>query len=99
MTDFKEIIEDLGKSFDEFKAVNDTRLKEIEMKGVASADIDEKVDKMFQSLFYWKRLFWAKIIKIYFNFNRLNRLSKNDIFNLLIVIMPKKCFYAILEQH
>lgn len=41
-----ELIEDQGKAFEEFKTANDNRLKAIEEKGYAPADIVEKVDNI-----------------------------------------------------
>ena len=44
--DLKDVIKDLGTAFHEFKAENDTRLKEIEKKGKADPLLNEKVDKI-----------------------------------------------------
>ncbi|MEW8027830.1 MAG: phage major capsid protein [Candidatus Thiodiazotropha sp.] len=41
-----ELIEEQGRAFEEFKSANDVRLKAIEEKGYAPADIVEKVDKI-----------------------------------------------------
>jgi len=45
MPEIKETIEAIGKAFEEFKAANDTRLKEIE-KGKSDPVLAEKVDKI-----------------------------------------------------
>lgn len=44
--ELKETIEKIGTAFDEFKAANDKRLKDIETKGYAPADVVEKVEKI-----------------------------------------------------
>ena len=44
--ELKELIMDLGKTFEEFKAENDKRLKEIEAKGGADPLLTEKVEKI-----------------------------------------------------
>lgn len=44
MDELKKIIEALGKAFEQFKAANDERLKAIESKGYAPADIEAKVE-------------------------------------------------------
>lgn len=43
--ELNKVIEDLGRSFEEFKAANDSRLKEIEAKGSADPLLTEKVEK------------------------------------------------------
>lgn len=43
--DTEKIVEDLGRAFEEFKKSNDARLKSIETKGYAPADLEEKVNK------------------------------------------------------
>lgn len=48
--DLKEVIEGIGKAFDEFKAANDKRLKEIEAKGSADPLLTEKVEKLNSEL-------------------------------------------------
>lgn len=45
-TKFGELFEKLNKAFDEFKASNDSRLKQIEAKGVADPLTEEKVNKI-----------------------------------------------------
>ena len=44
--ELKRLIEDTGRAFDEFKASNDARLKEIEAKGHADPLLAEQVDKI-----------------------------------------------------
>ena len=44
--ELKQAIEAQGKAWDEFKKANDARLKQIEEKGFAPADFNEKVDKI-----------------------------------------------------
>ena len=44
--DINQVIEDLGRSFEAFKAENDKRLKEIETKGGADPLLTEKVEKI-----------------------------------------------------
>lgn len=44
--EIKRVIEDLGRSFETFKAENDKRLKEIEAKGHADPLLTEKVEKI-----------------------------------------------------
>lgn len=44
--DINVVIEDLGRAFEEFKAENDNRLKEIEKKGHADPLLAEKVEKI-----------------------------------------------------
>lgn len=44
--ELKDLIMDLGKTFEQFKAENDARLKEIEAKGHADPLLAEKVDKI-----------------------------------------------------
>jgi HK97 family phage major capsid protein len=46
MAELKETIEALGRAFEEFKAENDKRLKEIEKKGTVDPLLAEKVDKI-----------------------------------------------------
>jgi len=43
MDELKKLIEALGRTFEEFKAANDTRIKAVESKGYAPADLVEKV--------------------------------------------------------
>lgn len=43
MEELKRLIEALGRTFEEFKAANDTRIKAVESKGYAPADLVEKV--------------------------------------------------------
>lgn len=43
--ELKQKLDELGGAFDEFKKINDERLKQIEEKGTASADIEEKMQK------------------------------------------------------
>ena len=45
MSEVKELFNDLNKAFDEFKASNDERLKEIEANGKADPLLEAKVDK------------------------------------------------------
>jgi len=44
--EIKSVIDQLGNSFEEFKASNAEKLKEIEKKGSADPLLVEKVDKM-----------------------------------------------------
>lgn len=44
--DLKEMIQALGTAFEEFKAANDQRLKDIEKKGTVDALLTEKVEKI-----------------------------------------------------
>lgn len=44
--EIKELVEGLNKGFEEFKKANDARLKAIETKGYAPADLEEKVNKL-----------------------------------------------------
>jgi len=46
MEAIKKMIEDLGRTFEAFKTENDKRIKAIETKGYAPADLVEKVDKI-----------------------------------------------------
>jgi HK97 family phage major capsid protein len=44
--EIKSLLEQQGKAFEEFKKANDERLKAIESKGYAPADVEEKVNKI-----------------------------------------------------
>lgn len=55
-TELKETILALGKAFDSFKAENDARLKEIEVKGNADPLLEEKVNKINADITENKRL-------------------------------------------
>lgn len=46
MEELKKIIEAIGRAFEQFKAENDARLKEIEKKGYADPILSEKVDRI-----------------------------------------------------
>ena len=46
MDEIKKLIEAMGRAFEEFKAQNDSRIKAIESKGYAPADLTEKVEKI-----------------------------------------------------
>ena len=46
MDEIKKLIEAMGRAFEEFKAQNDSRIKAIESKGYAPADLAEKVEKI-----------------------------------------------------
>lgn len=46
LKEVKTLIEDQGRTWEEFKTANDARLKAIEEKGYAPADLTEKVDKI-----------------------------------------------------
>jgi HK97 family phage major capsid protein len=48
--EIKPILEDLGKSFHDFKQENDARLSEIEKKGHADPLLQEKVDKLSEEV-------------------------------------------------
>ena len=50
MEEIKKLIADLGKAVEELKAENDKRLKALEMKGYAPADLTEKVDRINQDI-------------------------------------------------
>ena len=44
--EINQAVADLNKAFGEFKTANDARLKSIESKGYAPADVEEKVTKL-----------------------------------------------------
>lgn len=46
MDELKKLIEAMGRAFEEFKAQNDSRIKAIESKGYAPADLEEKVARI-----------------------------------------------------
>lgn len=46
VTEIKSLLEVQGKAWEEFKSTNDTRLKAIESKGFAPADLEEKLGKI-----------------------------------------------------
>lgn len=48
--DLQETIQAIGKSFEEFKAANDERIKQIESKGSADPLLEEKVNRLSQSI-------------------------------------------------
>lgn len=50
MPELKELVEDLGKAFNSFKAENDKRLKEIENKNHADPVLNEKVEKIAKDI-------------------------------------------------
>lgn len=50
LSEIKKLIEDQGSSWEQFKQANDARLKAIEAKGYAPADLTEKVEKLSASL-------------------------------------------------
>ncbi len=50
LKDINELIEKQGHIFEEFKKSNDERLKAIESKGYAPADLTEKVDKLNEAM-------------------------------------------------
>lgn len=51
MTDkVDEVIDELGRNFESFKKANDERLKQIETKGNADPLLEEKIDKMNNSI-------------------------------------------------
>lgn len=50
MKELKELIESLGKTFEEFKSENDARIKAIEKKGSADPLLTEKVEKINAAL-------------------------------------------------
>jgi len=50
MDELKRLIEDLGRAFETFKAENDKRIKAIESKGYAPADLVEKVERVNQDI-------------------------------------------------
>ena len=48
--EIKSVIDNLSSTFEEFKKENDVRLKEIKESGSASAELEEKVDKMVDDI-------------------------------------------------
>jgi len=54
--EIKNTLLDLGRAFDQFKAENDARLKEIEVKGNADPLLEEKVNKINADITENKRL-------------------------------------------
>ena len=48
--EIKEVLDELGSKFEEFKKENKTRLDEIEKKGHADPLQQEKVDKMSEDI-------------------------------------------------
>ncbi len=50
VTEVKKAVDGLGRGFEEFKATNDERLKQIEKKGAADAVTSDKLDKIEKSL-------------------------------------------------
>jgi HK97 family phage major capsid protein len=50
MLELKEMIEAIGKAFEEFKAANDLRIKALEAKGSVDPILDEKVDRINKDL-------------------------------------------------
>lgn len=50
MDELKKLIEAMGKAFEQFKAENDTRIKQIETKGGADPVLAEKVEKINKDL-------------------------------------------------
>jgi len=48
--EIKQLLEQQGKAFEEFKTANDARLKAIEEKGYAPADLEEQVERLSQAL-------------------------------------------------
>ena len=48
--EIKTLMDDLNKSFEDFKTENKNRLKEIEEKGHADPILQEKVDKMSEDI-------------------------------------------------
>jgi HK97 family phage major capsid protein len=46
MDEIKKLIEAMGRAFEEFKAQNDSRIKAIESRGYAPADLAEKVERI-----------------------------------------------------
>ena len=46
----KDVLTELGKTFEEFKSENKKRLDEIESKGQADPLLQEKVDKMSEDM-------------------------------------------------
>jgi HK97 family phage major capsid protein len=49
-TEIKDMVQNIGDEFAEFKTKNDERLKAIEEKGYAPADLEETVQKMSEGL-------------------------------------------------
>lgn len=50
LLEIKSLVEDQGRAWEEFKAANDARLKAIEEKGFAPADLEEKVTRLNDEL-------------------------------------------------
>ena len=48
--DMNKVVTDMQSAFAEFKTANDTRMKAIESKGYAPADLTEKVDKLNEAI-------------------------------------------------
>ena len=46
----KEAVSDMGKAFEEFKSTNDKRLDEIEKRGTALSETEEKLEKIESDL-------------------------------------------------
>lgn len=46
LSDIKDLIEQQGRAFEEFKRANDARIEAMEKRGFAPADLEEKVDKI-----------------------------------------------------
>ncbi len=50
MSELKEVIAELGSTFEDFKKSNDQRIKEIESKGAADPLLEEKINKMNEQI-------------------------------------------------
>ena len=50
MSEVNQVIDGLGRAFEEFKSANDQRLSEIETKGVADPLLTEKVSKLSEAM-------------------------------------------------
>jgi HK97 family phage major capsid protein len=50
MSEIKDLVEQQGRAWEEFKTANDARLEALESKGYAPADLVEKVDKINKDL-------------------------------------------------
>jgi HK97 family phage major capsid protein len=68
LKDINDLLKQQGQIFEEFKKTNDERLKAIESKGYAPADLTEKVDRMNEAMSKLDK----EILEIQKKANRLN---------------------------
>lgn len=66
----KELFDSLNRAFDEFKASNDQRLKQIEAKGAADPLLEQKVDKINASISDFEAKIQARVDEIEAKANR-----------------------------